>query len=244
MAQARQNSGANRDRLRPGFAATLAHVVGRVPRAKLVLYIRSNVVKMARGSNGRKTKTLAQGSKGRRLQSVAQSRRGLAPATKEGPRPPVWRSARVVFRGNGLKGTSRWDPRTFVARVNDCVARNAKLLSLVANGTDADRWLVLFYEELQVDEAQAMDRVRRHLGLPAAAAAAAEPRVKTARVKKSEDLRAVVKNYDEIEALLRDGPRASPCLLEQLRATSPRVHPLCAPLPPFANADHPARPPP
>jgi hypothetical protein len=103
------------------------------------------------------------------------------------------------------------------------VERNKNLLSLLPKGDDT-RWLTVHYEAIQIDTKKEMERVRMFLALPAIRQSYTSASVK----KGSDDLRNRLQNFAELERLLSPGgAHPSDCLLEQLRAVEPQVHPQC-----------------
>ena len=189
----------HQDKVAHGFEGALERVAHSMPGLKIILWIRTNVVKMGLSSHGQKGALVAAGeSHGRRLLSST-------------PSSPV------------ADAKETWKPHDFVTTINSGLDRNKALLDHFTR-TQGASTMVVFYEAMQRDTRATMQRIGTFLGVVSPGISTASPSVK----KSSDDLRDKIKNFGELEAMLRSGPFKSDCILAQLRATSPTVHALCS----------------
>ena len=84
------------------------------------------------------------------------------------------------------------------------------------------------YESMQLDEAGTLATVARFLGVAPPRRRLAKKSTAVGEKRASDDLRDVVKNYDEVHKWLAPkGVLASPCLLEMLEVRGPQVFEPC-----------------
>ena len=149
-----------------------------------------------------------------------------------------WARTNVVkmsFASNGSKNRTKAfvkeEPscHTFARTVGYKIAQLRSLDALYEQRRKVDPALVLKvrYESMQLDEAATLATVARFLGVDAprrflkSSTAVGEKRA-------SDDLRDVVKNYDEVHKWLAPkGVLASPCLLEMIEVRGPQVFEPC-----------------
>ena len=179
-----------------------ARVVAEVPRLKVVLLRRRNVVKMALSAkSGEALKRLCGGSNIRKDEKSLQ----CFETYKQSSKQITWGASEFIADVNF------WLNRT--AAFADAVAADPHLSSLQQS--------VLFYESLQTNFAGAVGGLFHSLGrgFSAADGALLEREGGDSWSKRSgEDLGEIVANYDELVALL-SGDGSCRCLLQQLQST-------------------------
>ena len=150
-----------------------------------------------------------------------------------------WARTNVVkmsFASNGSKNRTKAFVKenpschTFARNLGYKIAQLRSLDALYDERRKVDPRLVLKvrYESMQLDEAGTLATVARFLGVAPPRRRLAKKSTAVGEKRASDDLRDVVKNYDEIhEWLAPKGALASPCLLEMLEVRGPQVFEPC-----------------
>ena len=119
---------------------------------------------------------------------------------------------------------------TFARTLGYKIAQLRSLDALYDERRKVDPALVLKvrYESMQLDEAGTLATVARFLGVAPPRRRLAKKSTAVGEKRASDDLRDVVKNYDEIRKWLAPkGVLASPCLLKMLAVRGPQVFEPC-----------------
>ena len=203
-----------------GLDHTLATLGAHLPQLRLIVLARTNLVKLALAQNGDHS--------GLKMSEPANKSK---PSDRPSPPPPPTQ----------LKD---WAPSSFAADVNHQIRREAAMRAFVSQlAPDVRRRiLTVQYEALQLDLVAEMLRVCGHLGLRGCPPAGAPRTVYETAVHKGspEDLRDLLSNFAELEAMLAPGgSHPSECLRSMLLAPGPqRFDVLCNELAgPWASSD-------
>ena len=226
--------------------AVLAPALAAVPRARVIFWYRSNVIKVTLSSSG---------SHGTNSATDDDDPNDAAPRGTEDEDGDAGDDDAAGTRrrgrrlgGGGDNGTNtEIDVDSFSKDLAVKMERNSAMLALRRSFVVApSSTLLLAYEELQLDFDGATARIVAHLGLAALTdAERAALRAAGGAKRGSEDLREKLANFDELDAALGAPPWHSACLQAMLRSREPEVFAQCE-LPvtaraQFLNASNPTK---
>jgi len=209
-----------------GFTLNLEHVsnaalldwrriLQAVPQTKVILLLRSNLVKTAiSGYTGAMNKN------------------------KRGCREANLRSSSISIPGCNPVRLVDWDLPTLSAEVTIWQERYRNLINSVENNPFLKEHLVhrLYYEELQTDQQATLQTLFAKIGMNATEAGvmadeiaekAAQPEESLWQKRGSDNLRDVLAKFADIEYSLMQGGPGCDCLIQQLRDAKPQVRAPC-----------------